>query len=309
MAAIGAGLRRTTSLPSEQAGGRLAVETSPRLAGLAVADSPATFTQQEVLDRLGLAGDEFAREASLPAAAWSAATWSSATGSSGTRCRDAAPASRISCCATRFEAVDELDIDPRRIGTVLSASLYSTGCPALAHRLVDHYQLDPATDKYHLVGVGCASAVPLLRLAAQALSAAPARQALVVAADSMSSILMRAGQRDPKAKTVGSAIFGDGCAAAVLSREEGGRRARDRRLRGPPDRRHAARRQPRARARRQLPAPGPRAARARGRRARGARRPLPAAQQPRRAAIDHWIVHPGGRRIIDSVQDRARAER
>jgi alkylresorcinol/alkylpyrone synthase len=40
---------------------------------------------------------------------------------------------------------------------------------------------------------------------------------LVVAADSMSSILMASGEEDPRAKTVGSAIFGDGCAAAVLS--------------------------------------------------------------------------------------------
>ena len=28
----------------------------------------------------------------------------------------------------------------------------------LAHRLVDHYDMDPSTDKYHILGVGCASA-------------------------------------------------------------------------------------------------------------------------------------------------------
>jgi alkylresorcinol/alkylpyrone synthase len=100
---------------------------------------------------------------------------------------------------------------------VLSASLYSLGGPTLAHRLVNHFRMDAATDKYHVTGVGCASGVPLMRLAAQALAAHPERDALVVTAESMSGILTRASAQDPRAKTVGSAIFGDGCAAALLS--------------------------------------------------------------------------------------------
>ncbi len=73
-----------------------------------------------------------------------------------------------------------------------------------------------STDKYHVTGVGCASAVPLLRLGTQIAHADPSRQVLVVAADSMSSILMPAQDGDPRTKTVGSAIFGDGCAAALI---------------------------------------------------------------------------------------------
>ena len=69
---------------------------------------------------------------------------------------------------------------------MLSASLYSLGCPTLAHRLVDHYEMEPATDKYHLTGVGCASGVPLMRLAARALREHPGKHALIVAAESMS---------------------------------------------------------------------------------------------------------------------------
>jgi alkylresorcinol/alkylpyrone synthase len=116
-----------------------------------------------------------------------------------------------------IHAVDALAIDPAQIGTVLTASLYSLGGPTLAHRLVDHFRMDAATDKYHITGVGCASGVPLMRLASQALHAHPERAALIVAAESMSGILTRAGASDPRAKTVGSAIFGDGCAAALLS--------------------------------------------------------------------------------------------
>ena len=52
------------------------------------------------------------------------------------------------------EAVDQLAVDPREIGVVVTGTYYSLGGPTLAHRLVDRYGLDPATDKYHVVGVG-----------------------------------------------------------------------------------------------------------------------------------------------------------
>jgi alkylresorcinol/alkylpyrone synthase len=198
--------------------------------------------------------------------------------------------------------VDALEIDPSQIGTVLSASLYSLGCPTLAHQLVEHYEMEPSTDKYHITGVGCASGVPLMRLASQALREHPEKQALVVAAESMSGILMRATPDDPKAKTVGSAIFGDGCAAALLSS--------DPRADGPmilasqvhqigdslgavslkfaeqDSYLHLAKELP------DLAGAG-----------------LPAVVSDflarhhlRHADIDHWIVHPGGRRIIENIQ-------
>ena len=58
------------------------------------------------------------------------------------------------------KSVDALDLDPAAIGTVISSSLYSLGGPTLAHRLVEQYGMHPATDKYHINGVGCASGVP-----------------------------------------------------------------------------------------------------------------------------------------------------
>ncbi len=114
------------------------------------------------------------------------------------------------------QAVDRLRVDPREIGTVVTATLYSLGGPTLAHRLVDHYDMDPSTDKYHVLGVGCASAVPLMRLTAQSMRDHPGKKGLVVAAESMAGILMRSAEDDSRAKVVGSSIFGDGCAAALL---------------------------------------------------------------------------------------------
>jgi alkylresorcinol/alkylpyrone synthase len=193
-------------------------------------------------------------------------------------------------------------LGPQRIGTVISSSLYSLGLPTLAHRLAEHYELDPATDKYHVTGVGCASAVPLMRMAAGALHQHPGRDAVIVAAESMSSILMRATDADPRAKTVGSAIFGDGCAAAVLS--------------GDPN------------------ADGPMILASQVHQIRGTLEAVSLSYSPEdsylhlarelpdlagadlgrlverflreneleHSEIDHWIVHPGGRRIIENLQ-------
>jgi alkylresorcinol/alkylpyrone synthase len=273
----------------------------PRIAGLATSDSEASFSQDEVLTLLGLRGDEFAegifarcgvrrRHLNL-SEAFLAHTLQGRT-----------PQIERELMEHAVRAVDQLDVDPREIGVVVSSSLYSLGCPTLAHRLVDHYEMDPATDKYHVVGVGCASAVPLMRLASQMLGQHPDKHALIVAADSMSGILMRATDEDPRAKTVGSAIFGDGCAAALLSSDPacdgpaivasqvhqiGGTLDAVSLAFSPHDSYlHLDRALP------DLAGAG-----------------LPAVAESfltrnrlDLAAIDHWIVHPGGRRIIENVQ-------
>ncbi len=221
------------------------------------------------------------------------------------------------------QAVDRLQVDPREIGTVVTATLYSLGGPTLAHRLVDHYDMDPSTDKYHVLGVGCASAVPLMRLTAQSMRDHPGKKGLVVAAESMAGILMRASEDDAKAKVVGSSIFGDGCAAALLDGdpleecEEGAGSGSSSGLGSG------------------SAGPGPTIVASKVHqigRTLGAVKLELAAQDSylhldrdlpdragegleelaedfldthglSRAAIDHWVVHPGGRRIIETVQE------
>jgi alkylresorcinol/alkylpyrone synthase len=295
-------LRRHASLSRERAWGRFGASPGPRIAGLAVADCETSLSQREVLIGLGLEGDEFAegifarcgverRHLNL-SGAFLARTLQG---------RSTQVEEDLFCRAVR--AIDQLDVDPRTVGTVVSSSLYSLGCPTLAHRLVDHCGMDPTTDRYHLTGVGCASAVPLLRLAVQSLQQHPGKQALIVAAESMSSMLMPAGRDDPRAKTVGSAIFGDGCAAAVLSGEAMASgplilASRVHQLPGtldavslvlePEDSHlHLAR---------ELPDLA----------SVGLGDLVCEFLRHRRVdltAIDHWIVHPGGRRIIECVRD------
>ena len=211
---------RTASQWREHAWGLLGARPGPRISGLAVTEGRALANQDEVLEHLGLADDEFAqgtfarsgvRQRSLNLEAEFLAR----------NLQGRTEAIEQELLRQAILAIDQLELERGSIGTVFTSSLYSLGCPTLAHRLIEHYRLAPSTDKYHVTGVGCASAVPLFRLAVQALHANPSRDVLVVAAESMSSILMPARTGDPRAKTIGSAIFGDGCAAALLSRGRG----------------------------------------------------------------------------------------
>jgi alkylresorcinol/alkylpyrone synthase len=121
--------------------------------------------------------------------------------------------------ALALEAVGRLDYDAGDIRTVITANYYSLGGPTLAHQLVDRLDLDPDTDKYHVLGVGCASAVPLFRLASQALLEDPESRVLVVGAESITGFLTACDPDAERTKIVGSALFGDGCAAALLTRD------------------------------------------------------------------------------------------
>jgi alkylresorcinol/alkylpyrone synthase len=289
----------TRPLPTKRPSRRT---SGPRIAAISLSDSEHVVSQEQVLARLGLTGEEFAegifarcgvaqRHLDLDED-FLAATLQGRT-----------PRIEQALLEHSIRAVDALELDPRKIGTVVSASLYSLGCPTLAHRLVEHYGMAATTDKYHVTGVGCASGVPLMRLTAKSLRDHPGRDALIVAAESMSGLMSAAAPEDPRAKIVGAAIFGDGCAAAVLSSDP--RRdgpvilasqvhqigetlgAVSMELAGADSYLHLARELP------DLAGAGL---------GEVADRFL-AGNGLQRSAIDHWIVHPGGRRIIENVQD------
>lgn len=192
----------------------------PTIAGLATAVPPQVYDQRDMLSLLGLAGDEFAegifarcgverRHLGTPPELWSTTL----------QARTAHTERLLAGLAA--QAVDQLDFDPAEIAVVVAGTYYGLGGPTLAHRLVEHCGLHPETDKYHLLGVGCASAVPLLRLAAQALRDHPGKQALVVAAECVSGFLTTCAPSEEKVKIVGSSLFGDGCAAVLVAPDDG----------------------------------------------------------------------------------------
>jgi len=277
------------------------MRTGTRISAITTSESQEVFSQEQVLERLGLVGNEFA-EGIFARCGVSRRHLDLSEDFLGRTLQGRTAQIEQQLLAHAIRAVEQLEVDPQQIGTVLTASLYSQGCPSLAHRLVEHFQMDPTTDKYHVTGVGCASGVPLMKLAGQALREHPDKHALVLAADSMSGILTRARASDSKAKTVGSAIFGDGCAAALLSHDPGadgpmilasqvhqiggalGAVSLD--IGEHDSYLHLAR---------ELPALA------------GAALPGVVAgflerNELEHSDIDHWIVHPGGRRIIENVQ-------
>jgi predicted naringenin-chalcone synthase len=278
----------------------------PRIARVALAHPETSFSQEEVLALLGLSDDEFARRIfSRCGVHRRRLTLTDEFLATTVQGRTLAIEEMLLGDAVR--AIDELEIDPDEIGVVVSATLYSLGGPTIAHRLVDHYEMDPSTDKYHVVGIGCASAVPLVRLASQMLSEHPGKKALVVAAESMTGILTGASPDDPRSKTVGSSIFGDGCAAALIEAREdvgdgsegpaviaskvhqiGGTLGAVRMQLAPDDSYlHLVRELPDI------------AAEGLGELVDD----FLGSSSIDREAIDHWFVHPGGRRIIESIQE------
>lgn len=191
-----------------------------RISGLALSHPSRSFSQQDVLDLLGLAEDDFAvRIFSRSGVTRRRLDLLPDLGQTPMQGRtDAVEAMLLEYAV---DAVEQLEIDPSEIGTVITSSLYSLGCPTLDHRLVARFRMSAVTDKYHVVGVGCASAVPLIRLAEQSLRAQPGRKALIVASESMSGFLSQATDEDERSKTVGSSIFGDGCGAMLIDLDSG----------------------------------------------------------------------------------------
>jgi len=272
----------------------------PRVSGLAVTDPDNALSQEEVLSLLGLAGDEFA-ERVFGRSAVSSRSLGTLAATLERTLQGRTGHTEAQLLSASVEAFARLDVDPAEIGTVVTASLYSLGGPTIAHRLVEWFQMDPATDKYHVVGVGCASAVPLIRLVASSLDTHPGKKALIVAAEAMSGLLSRATPDDERSKTVGSAIFGDGCAAALIDTGTTGPAvvaSKVHQIAGTLDvvRMELSDDDSYLHLDRELPEVA----------AAGLAALVDdflASASLSRKEVDHWIVHPGGRRILDNVRD------
>jgi predicted naringenin-chalcone synthase len=291
-----------TVLPSPGATHAAPRRAPARLCGLALATPSSSFTQAELLRLLGLADDPFATTIFARSGVQTRRLEVSET-SLGTTLQARTAATEDELFRLAVEAIDQLAIDPLEVGVVVTGTYYSLGGPTLAHRIVDRYELDPATDKYHLVGVGCASAVPLFRLATACLRDRPSGKALVVAAESITGFLTAAKRGDDKVKVVGSALFGDGCAAALL--DAGGEDTE-----GPAVLATAVHQVPDTLdyVRFRVTGEDSHLAMSRGlpALAEGGVRPLVERFLGEHglalADVDHWLVHPGGRGILEALQ-------
>ena len=162
------------STPGDGAG----VVGSPRISGLAVWEGGDALTQGEVRERLGLESDDFAGRVFRGAAIKERhLSLHSATLDMSMQARLRRGQERMFEYAV--DVVDQLRIDPAEIGAVVSAGMYSLAVPSLAHQLVDRYGMEPTVPAYNLTAVGCASAVPLLRLMTRLLDPESGKKVIV----------------------------------------------------------------------------------------------------------------------------------
>lgn len=286
----------------------LPVGEAPRVLDVAVAAPARSFEQDELLALLGAQGDQFA-EGIFGRCGVERRRLALSPASLGSTLQERTPVTEEHHERMAVEAIDSLELpDPGEVGVVVTASYYALGGPTLAHRIVDRYAMGPDTDKYHLAGVGCASAVPLFRLAGQALRDRPAHEkALVVASECVSGFMTALRPGDGRTKVVGSALFGDGCGAALLAPRRDDQAGRDP---GPAVAATAVHQVPgtlddvrfavsgadsHMEISRDLPGI-----------AETGLRPLVdaflAERGLERDSVDHWLVHPGGRGIVEAVQ-------
>ncbi|MDO8383511.1 type III polyketide synthase [Microbacterium sp.] len=260
-----------------------------RLIGAAF-DQSAIDTRHTVLDELG----EGSADASSFIVAESKEVLSPATGLRNDVYRREAPP--LFAEAAR-DALARAGVEASAVTHVVTASCTGFYAPGPDYRLVRDLGLPTTVERDHLGFVGCAAAFPALRQAARICAGEPTAVVLVVCGE-ICSIHLRASS-DPE-QIVASAVFADGAAAAVVTGQartdapslELGGFATALTEDGEDDMRwiigdHGFEMT--------LTAEVPRIV---GREVREALAPVLA----RAGHIDRWLVHPGGRSILDRFE-------
>lgn len=204
-------------------------------------------------------------------------------------------------------ALEAAGITPAGVGAVVSVSCTGFMIPALDAYVADALGLGPRLMRLPLTESGCAGGVVGLARAADWLRANPTQAALVVAVE-LSSLTFQRWDRS-STNVVSTAIFGDGGAAVVLVGPEHPRAAGPARLRLRdaesiffPGTTHMMG----FRLRNQ----GLQIVLDRGLAAFVRREVAPAvdaflaARRLKRGDIAHWVLHPGGRRVIEVMCER-----
>lgn len=133
------------------------------------------------------------------------------TGSRNEEFRRSAPALFESAAR---DALIGAEIRPERVTHVVTISCTGLFAPGPDYLLVRDLGLAPGVQRYNLGFVGCAAAIPGLRLASHIAASDPTAVVLVVAAE-LCSLHVRSSD-DPE-QIVAASVFADGAAAAVVS--------------------------------------------------------------------------------------------
>ncbi|GAB3603477.1 type III polyketide synthase [Microbacterium aureliae] len=112
------------------------------------------------------------------------------------------------------QALDEAGVAASDVTHVVTVSCTGFFAPGPDYRLVRDLGLPTGAERYHLGFIGCAAALPGLRMAARITAAEP--DAVVLVACTELCTLHVTGSTDPQ-QIVASSVFADGAAAAVVT--------------------------------------------------------------------------------------------
>jgi len=119
-----------------------------------------------------------------------------------------------------LQATAKIDLgDPGRITHLVIASCTGFAAPGLDVQLAEQLSLPSSVERVIVGFMGCAAAVPALRTAFHAVRADPAARVLVV---NLELCTLHMQETDDLETVLSFLLFGDGCAAALVSAEPTG---------------------------------------------------------------------------------------
>lgn len=117
------------------------------------------------------------------------------------------------------DALDKASLRPSDIDAIIMISTTGTMTPSIPSRMIEAMGFDPSTQTIPVFGYGCAGSVLGLRLAND-LAAANGGQNVLLISLELCSLSYDYSQFDKK-NMIATALFADGCAAAVISGKDG----------------------------------------------------------------------------------------
>jgi len=117
------------------------------------------------------------------------------------------------------DALDKAALAPSDIDAIILISTTGTMTPSIPSRMIEAMGFDPSTQTIPIFGYGCAGSVLGLRLANDLAAAGGGQNVLMISLE-LCSLSYDYSQFDKK-NMIATALFADGCAAAVISGKPG----------------------------------------------------------------------------------------
>jgi alkylresorcinol/alkylpyrone synthase len=206
---------------------------------------------------------------------------------------------KLSSRAARV-AMDRAGVGPSDVSALVVNTCTGYICPGISNYLIEGMGLSRSLRAYDLVGSGCGGAIPNIQVCEGLLSRDEQGVALSVSVEICSATYQMGN--DPSL-IVSNAIFGDGAAASVVWRHEGGLRLMASHSLHLPEHREDIRYVYKGgQLHNQLSVSLPGKS---GRAVAELIRQLIAPFDLSVADIKHWAIHAGGAKVIDAVRDQA----